>query len=59
MLDFNTVKYWPSLIFVGYPSILDNKIEFFFSKIFPNKVTSPKTHFIQIHFHIVLILSLK
>ncbi len=26
------VRYFPSLIFVGYPSISDNKIEFVFCK---------------------------
>jgi hypothetical protein len=28
MLDFNTVKYLSSLISIGYPSILNNNIEF-------------------------------
>jgi hypothetical protein len=53
-------KYSPTLISIRYPSILDNKIEIFFSsKIYPNEVTSPKVHFAQIHLHIVLIILLR
>jgi hypothetical protein len=60
MLDFNMVKYLSSLISIGYLSILNNKIDFFFnSKKIPNKVTSLEIHLIQIHLHIVLILLLK
>ncbi len=46
MLNFNMIKYFPSLISVGYPSNLDNNIEYKNSEIFPNKITSPKFHFI-------------
>ncbi len=43
MPNFNTGKYLSTLISIRYPSILYNKIEqFFSSRIYPDKVTSPK-----------------
>jgi hypothetical protein len=43
MPNFNTSRYLPTLIFIGYTSILNNKIEqLFCSRIYPEKVTSPK-----------------
>jgi hypothetical protein len=56
MPDFNMVGNLPTLISIGYPSNLDNKINFFFSKIYPNIVTSLSHSNSP---HIVLILLLK
>ncbi len=50
-------RYPSPLIFLGYPSILDKKIN---KKKFNSilQITSPKVHLAQIHLHIVLILPL-
>jgi hypothetical protein len=52
MENFNLTQYLSPLIFVEYFNILNNKNVF--SKIFSNKITSPKVHLGQIHLHIVL-----
>ncbi len=53
-------RYIPTLLSIRYPNIPNNKIEqLFCSKIYPNKITSPKIHLAQIHLHIALVLPLR